>query len=257
LGVTPAAPIVGATSFGPGHPGYWLVGADGGVFAFGACTPFFGSMAGRHLDAPIVGITSAQRSTGWGYWLVGADGGVFAFGHVGFYGSASNLHLNAPIVGMVATPDGEGYWLVGRDGGVFAFGDARFEGSAVGETAANVVGIAIMAGETPDAPGYWLTTSEGAVYAFGSADNEGSASNLSLSAPIVAIVASQGVPSCSPSPGNSTQGYWLVGRDGGVFAYGSAPFEGSEAGKPLAAPIEGAEADGLEIPLSCPAMTTG
>jgi len=48
------APVVGITA--AGGQGYWLVGSDGGVFAFGAAT-FEGSMAGRALNAPVVGIT--------------------------------------------------------------------------------------------------------------------------------------------------------------------------------------------------------
>jgi peptidoglycan/xylan/chitin deacetylase (PgdA/CDA1 family) len=32
-------------------------------------------------------------------------------------------------------------------------------------------------------------------------------------------------------------GYWITAGDGGVFTYGDAPFEGSPAGQPLAAPI--------------------
>ncbi len=76
--------------------GYWLVGADGGVFSFGDAG-FWGSAATMHLNAPIVGI--ASTSDGHGYWLVGADGGVFSFGDAGFWGSAATMHLNAPIVG--------------------------------------------------------------------------------------------------------------------------------------------------------------
>ena len=35
------------------------------------------------------------------------------------------------------------------------------------------------------------------------------------------------------------QGYWLVASDGGVFAFGDAPFEGSMGGRHLNAPIVG------------------
>ncbi len=59
--------------------GYWLVGSDGGVFAYGDAD-YFGSTGGKHLNAPIVGI--AVTANGNGYWLVGSDGGVFAFGDV-------------------------------------------------------------------------------------------------------------------------------------------------------------------------------
>jgi len=82
------------------HPGYALVGADGGVFAFGDAG-FYGSMAGVHLAAPVVGMASTPD--GKGYWLLGADGGVFAFGDAGFYGSMAGVHLAAPVVGGVST----------------------------------------------------------------------------------------------------------------------------------------------------------
>ena len=38
--------------------------------------PFYGSMGGRRLDAPIVGMASTPD--GRGYWLVASDGGIFA-----------------------------------------------------------------------------------------------------------------------------------------------------------------------------------
>ena len=39
---------------------------------------FYGSMGGRPLNQPVVGM--AATPTGDGYWLVAADGGIFAFG---------------------------------------------------------------------------------------------------------------------------------------------------------------------------------
>jgi Glycosyl hydrolase family 26 len=106
--------------------GYWEVAADGGVFAFNA--PFKGSMGGRHLSAPIVGI-AADQATG-GYWEVAADGGVFAF-NAPFKGSMGGRHLSAPIVGIAADQATGGYWEVAADGGVFAF-NAPFKGSMGG-----------------------------------------------------------------------------------------------------------------------------
>jgi hypothetical protein len=119
------APIVGIAGL-PTATGYWLAGADGGVFSFGGAG-YYGSLGATHLDAPIVGI--AATPDGRGYWLVASDGGVFTFGDAQFYGSLGGTHLGAPIVGMAPMPTGRGYWLVGADGGVFTFGDAPFYGS--------------------------------------------------------------------------------------------------------------------------------
>ena len=81
--------------------GYWLVASDGGIFSYGdAC--FYGSMGGKPLNAPIVGM--AATPDGGGYWLVASDGGIFSFGDAGFYGSMGGKPLNKPIVGMAATP---------------------------------------------------------------------------------------------------------------------------------------------------------
>ena len=75
-----------ATSDGAG---YWLIGADGGVFAFGDAG-FVGSLPalGVHVSDIVGAVPTAD---GKGYWLVGADGGVFAFGDAGFVGSLPGL----------------------------------------------------------------------------------------------------------------------------------------------------------------------
>jgi hypothetical protein len=169
-----AAPIVGIAGIANGaeDTAYYLVGADGGVFAFGAA-PFLGSMGGHPLNAPVVGMVTGDL----GYYLVAADGGVFSFGDAPFYGSAGNLHLNAPIVGMALTPDGKGYWLVAADGGVFSYGDAQFYGSQSGKAQVPVVGMV----STPDGKGYWLAGADGSIFTFGDAAFEGSFVGLSKS----------------------------------------------------------------------------
>jgi hypothetical protein len=69
----------------PSGDGYWIVGADGGVFTFGDA-PFLGSLGDVELDAEIVDMEPTP--TGAGYWLLGADGGVFTFGDATYYGNA-------------------------------------------------------------------------------------------------------------------------------------------------------------------------
>jgi hypothetical protein len=120
--------------------GYWEVASDGGIFSFGDAA-FVGSMGGRPLNTPIVGM--AATIDGAGYWEVASDGGIFTFGDAAFFGSMGGRPLNTPIVGMAATPDGAGYWEVASDGGIFNLGQVGFFGS-MGGTVLNkpVVGMA-------------------------------------------------------------------------------------------------------------------
>ena len=132
----------------PDGLGYWLSGPSGSVTAFGNATSF-GSMAGKTLNQPVVGIDATPD--GAGYWLVAADGGSLRLRRR----RVQRLHgrtatQRTPLWVSAATPDGRGYWLVAADGGVFAFGDAAFNGSMVGRGVNQpVVGIA----PTPDGLG--------------------------------------------------------------------------------------------------------
>jgi hypothetical protein len=93
-------PVVGMAPTASGK-GYWLVAADGGIFAFGDAG-FYNSIPG----------------------VLGPD-----------------TKLAEPIVGMVATESGKGYWLVAADGGVVGFGDAEFLGSGAGQGLDRVVAL--------------------------------------------------------------------------------------------------------------------
>ncbi len=162
--------------------GYWLAAADGGIFSYGAAG-FHGSLGGRELAGPIVGIAALADDEG--YRLVARDGGVFCFGGASYQGSMGGRHLNDPIVGMAATPDGGGYWLVASDGGIFSFGDALFHGSMGGRHLNDpMVGMAA----TADGGGYWLVASDGGIFAF-SAKFSGSAGALRLVAKVVGAAA--------------------------------------------------------------------
>jgi glucose/arabinose dehydrogenase len=222
---------------------------------------FFGSMGGRHLNAPIVAM--ARTRLGNGYWLAASDGGVFTFGHAHFYGSAGAVPLRQPIVSMAARPQGDGYWLLARDGGVFNYGHARFHGShAPNGTWADIAadpagtgywllstggavaaygsahafgnlpggGLAVAIAPTPTGHGYWIATANGGVYSFGDAHFFGSASGH-LNAPVVDMISTR-----------SGRGYWLIASDGGVFSFGTAPYHGSTGCLRLVAPVVGGAA---------------
>ena len=204
----------------PSGKGYWVVGADGGVYSYGDAT-FYGGEGSQHLNAPIVGI--AATPSGHGYWLVASDGGIFTFGDATFYGSEGSQHLNAPIVGIAATPTGHGYWLVASDGGIFTFGDAAFYGSEGSQHLnAPIVGIAA----TPTGQGYWLAGSDGGIFTFGDAAFHGSLPAQGMAAKVSAITGASG-----------GQGYWLADTTGRTYAYGAATDQGSASTTPATDPI--------------------
>ena len=199
---------------------YWEAASDGGIFSFGNAQ-FFGSMGGKPLNRPVVGL--AATPDGGGYWEVASDGGIFAFGDAGFYGSMGGRPLVAPVVSIAPTADGKGYWEVARDGGVFAFGDATFHGSMGGRPLNQpIVGLAA----TADGGGYWLVAADGGIFAFGDAGFDGSMGGTALRQPVVGMAAT-----------TNGGGYWLVAADGGIFAFGDAGFDGSMGGRPLAEPV--------------------
>lgn len=105
--------------------GIYTARPDGTVDAFNA--PFFGSMSGKPLNAPIVGICATN--SGQGYWLVGADGGIFGFGDAAYYGPSMalvaqwNLGVGRaiPIIGIArGVQPGVAYHIVGDSGGAAA-----------------------------------------------------------------------------------------------------------------------------------------
>jgi hypothetical protein len=208
----------------PNGTGYWEVGANGTVGAFGSAANY-GSLSGS-LNAPIVGIASTPD--GKGYWLVATDGGIFSFGDAAFYGSTGSLRLNKPIVGIATTPSGKGYWMVAADGGIFSFGNAAFFGSMGGKSLNKpIVGLAA----DPATGGYWEVASDGGIFSF-NASFYGSTGSIHLNKPIVGMEASP-----------NGRGYRFVASDGGIFTYGQAPFDGSTGGMALAAPVVGMAAD--------------
>ena len=204
-----SAPVVASGSY--------EVASDGGLFAFNA--PFYGSMGGKPLNKPIVGM-AFDPATG-GYWEVASDGGIFSF-NAPFYGSMGGKPLNKPIVGMAYDPATGGYWEVASDGGIFSF-NAPFHGSMGGTRLVQpVVGIAALA----DGSGYYEVASDGGLFSF-NAPFHGSMGGKPLNKPVVGMAVDQ-----------ATGGYYEVASDGGLFAF-NAPFQGSMGGKPLNKPIVG------------------
>jgi uncharacterized delta-60 repeat protein len=94
-GVALNQPVTGMAT-DPDGRGYWLVAADGGIFAFDA--PFLGSMGGVPLNQPVTDMVPWAD----GYLLVAADGGIFTFGHGPFAGSLGDAPPVTPVVAVAA-----------------------------------------------------------------------------------------------------------------------------------------------------------
>jgi ribosomal protein L24E len=213
-----AGPITIPAPLDPAAGGYWLVGDDGGIFAFNAL--FAGSTGALKLNKPIVGMAADPDQKG--YWFVASDGGIFAF-DAKFFGSTGAINLNKPIVGMAATPTGQGYWLVASDGGIFSFGDAKFFGSTGAMALSQpIVGMA----SSGTGGGYLFVAADGGIFSFGDAKFYGAAVGSSF--PVVGMAAAK-----------DGKGYTIVRSDGSVVNRGSAPLAGSLVGHKLGRPVVG------------------
>jgi len=246
LGVTPAAPITGIAATADGR-GYWLVGADGGVFSFGDAV-FHGSLPSIGVTPidPIVGIAATRD--GNGYWLIGADGGVFTFGDAPYCPlqyppAALPAFLPAPgtllgpvlAVGIAAYPPSVGYGTVdgSADGTVtplvgYPCQRGLGEGSGIFFEAPRLVGM-ISGIAVSHGGNLWLVGNDGGVFApqvFGPTGPMPPAPFYG-SLPSLGITPNAAIVGICPSPDGG--GYWLLGTDGGVFAFGDAVFHGSAA----------------------------
>ncbi|MEW6474084.1 MAG: glycosyl hydrolase [Actinomycetota bacterium] len=243
-----------------GRNGYWMLGEDGKVFAFGQAN-FLGAptlppgvkatdlevsptgngywivdSAGNVYgfgDAPVLGgiqagslgagetVTSLSATPeGKGYWIFTNKGRAVRFGDAIFHGDVSRVQLAGPVLDSIPTATGQGYYMVASDGGIFAFGDAVFHGS-MGNTKLNKPVQSLV--PDPDGSGYWLVASDGGIFAF-NANFKGSLGNTKLNKPITGMVP-------------YGDGYMMVGEDGGIFNFSNKPFDGSLGASPPARPI--------------------
>ena len=228
----------------------------------------FGSLPGLGVRVDnIVGIVPTDNFTG--YDLVGSDGGVFVFPtgqSSGYFGSLPGLGVRVDnIVGIVPTDNFTGYDLVGSDGGVFVFptgqssrllrivAGSRGQGRqhrrhrresrrsvatfSSGETAASspsgthhssalCPGSASMSMTSrafppppTDRATTWSDRTDPCIHSVTPGPSDRCRQSGVSVSDIVGIV---------PNP--DSKGYWLVGADGGVFAFGDAPNLGSLPG---------------------------
>jgi hypothetical protein len=199
-------------------PGYWMLGEDGAVYAFGAAANY-GDARSQVGTAHAVDLEPTP--SGLGYWIVDDLGRVFAFGDAPPLTNLSSSHppvtLSAGehVTSLAASRVTLGLWIFTDRGRAFAFGNVSVIGDLSGLT---LNGPVLDSISTPSGAGYYMVASDGGIFAFGDAAFHGSMGGQPLNAPVHSLV---------PDPDGA--GYWLVASDGGVFAF-DAGFRGSVPG---------------------------
>jgi subtilisin family serine protease len=230
LGPGAVSPAGNCCSISGVDAGYWMLGLDGLVYAFGNA-----SGAGdpsSHLAAAGVAATDIEPSpSGNGYWVLSERGAVFSYGDARYKGGLPDGYL-APgetATSLSATPSGDGYWIFTTRGRAAHFGDAVFLGDM---RAVRLNGPVLDSVATPTGGGYYMVAADGGIFTFGDARFHGSMGDKPLNAPVRSLV---------PDPDQT--GYWLVASDGGVFTF-LADFRGSMGGTRLNKPVTGMVAFG-------------
>jgi hypothetical protein len=174
-----SAPIVGIVPTAD-QKGYFMVGADGGVFTFGDAK-FEGSCPGIGGCAGAA-VAVMPDASGKGYWIVTNVGDVYSFGDAVYHGGPGPQ--GSPVTAAVRTPSGGGYLILLANGTVDAYGNAVKLGGPVG--VANAFNPATAIFTTSDGGGYWVALANGAVYNYGDAPNDGGTAGTPLNGSIIA-----------------------------------------------------------------------
>lgn len=200
VNVTVKAPIVEIVAT-PDHKGYWLLGQDGGVFAFGDAG-YFGSMANSHLYGIVAMVPTPD---GHGYFLLSEEGAVASFGDAPYLPNKYQ-GINYHAVSIMNLVETEGYAVVYNNGAIadITMSSSRWIAPQVKDLAAPILGGCLNL-ESPG--GYWLFSRDGGVFALSGAPFYGS-----LSGNPNRIVVSM---SC-----DANGGYWLLAGFGRTQYFG-------------------------------------
>ncbi len=222
-----SAPIVGIAA-NPLRTGYYLVGADGAVYAYNA--PYYGGVnnaASGGGTALIPGnriVGMAVDPANGGYDLVDNQGHIYGFGGAPYFDVISYASsANEQIASISFSPSGNGFYALTKDGRVLSYGDVAGQGGYL----SGLVGSPVSISRQPGTNGFVITTSSGCAYAYNGGQYYGGMCGNALNGSIVGLTVTP-----------DGKGYWLVGSDGGVFAYGDATYAGSVSYTPpvVAAP---------------------
>jgi hypothetical protein len=245
----------------PGN-GYFLVSADGIVFAFGAARALLRGMdPGATEDeahgatrsswlrtrANGVAVVAAEATAdGRGLWVLLADGRIISLGTARAAGGVAAAAMSDQVAGVPERPValarvGNGdLWVFTTAGRIVPqFGELPAEARrAMAQVLAlDLVGPIHDATPTRDGTGAYATAADGGVFAY----------NAPFHGSVPGVLATIGrtlpdLPAVGISADPDGAGYWVVAADGGVFAFG-APFRGSLPAlvpfEQLAAPVNG------------------
>ena len=227
--------------------------------AHGTVNAFFGSMAGTPLAAPVVG--AAYTPLHDGYWMVASDGGIFAFGvgpvrRVDGWSAAQPAHRRhgrhpgrqGLLGGRLRRRDlrlrrrrllrihrrgvtgraHRGHGRHRRRPGLLAGGRRR---RRLRLRRRRLLRLDRWADRRSTRSWAWPPppTAVATGWSPGAAPCSPSATPPSRAA---SATSTSAAPIVGMTPTADGQGYWLVGADGGVFAFGDAPFFGSRAATP-------------------------
>jgi sugar lactone lactonase YvrE len=209
----------------PRKSGYWMLGAEGRVYAFGDARTL--GDASTSLAPGTKAVHIEPTPTAAGYWILDNGGGVHAYGDAAALGNlpAAGLKKGEKATSLSATPSGRGYRIFTNRGRAVPFGDATHHQDMSG---VDLNGPVLNSVTTPSGRGYYMVATDGGVFSFGDARFHGSMGDTRLNAPVRALV-----------PSGDRAGYWLVASDGGIFSFGSAVFRGSMGSTPLNKPVVG------------------
>lgn len=192
-GPAPTNPPV-AVAPTPDGMGYWVLEQNGTLLNYGDAE----SLQPRSLvPTPAVGL--AMLPSGQGGWILSQNGTVTPIGNAPQLGNAAG-----PAVAIAASPNGGGYWVLSQNGAISAFGQVPAVGSAGGP--------AVSLAANPSG-GVWVLRQDGTVVGLGGASTYGDLHN-GVSLDNLTPVAIAATP--------DGQGYYILTREGFLYAYGDA-----------------------------------
>ena len=209
-----AAPVVGMSATYD-HKGYYLVGADGGVFAFGDAQYDGGLNGGSKYGkitypGNVIGIAAYK---GGGYWIMTSTGATYAFGNAPSLGNATG---STGIVSINSSPDGKGYYAISETNQGYNFDDDTSCGNSTYAPSANDYSVQA------------ITINNGGCVMVDAAGNVIESTNYTLTYGQMGVNTTTGGSFASPVVGAAStgdqKGYWMVEANGHVYSYGDAVY---------------------------------